>query len=174
MQSRPPLSLMRCASVSDGLAAWLMRRMVLTGIMGMALRRDDIFRLVALAAAAILLGVVGGLIAGHDLTQRPASESPRIRSGRIADTASGAGSGAGGGDARASRRRYVDVNDIVRACGVGCSDYDIGMLWAEREGIRDAGECMAYTWSYQRGCLAYLREGNARPTDDLSATLQAH
>lgn len=38
-----------------------------------------------------------------------------------------------------------------------CSDYELGRRWAESAGVSSTAECEAYSWSYERGCLAWLR-----------------
>lgn len=43
------------------------------------------------------------------------------------------------------------------------SDYERGFAWARQAGVASAAECESYSWSYQRGCLAWLRD--ARPKD---------
>ncbi|WP_156678616.1 hypothetical protein [Sphingomonas profundi] len=61
--------------------------------------------------------------------------------------------------------RYADANPdladqarIADACE-DCSDYDLGYRFAAARHLRTTADCMDYSWSYQRGCLAYLREG---------------
>lgn len=40
-----------------------------------------------------------------------------------------------------------------------CSDFERGYAWAERSGVASTAECESYSWSYQRGCIAWLRNG---------------
>lgn len=63
-----------------------------------------------------------------------------------------------GGPAPAPEAASVDYGRIADACE-GCSDYDLGYRFAAARKLRTTAECMDYNWSYQRGCLAFLREG---------------
>ncbi len=47
---------------------------------------------------------------------------------------------------------------IADACA-DCSDYDLGYRFAASRRLETTAECMDYSWSYQRGCLAYMRRG---------------
>jgi hypothetical protein len=47
---------------------------------------------------------------------------------------------------------------IADACD-DCSDYDLGYRFAAARQVRQSAECMDFSWSYQRGCLAWLRQG---------------
>jgi len=116
----------------------------------------------ALAAMALVFGGIGGRLATADITVRDMPRPAWVKHDPASAPEPPEASFAEG-DPRAHRRlREIDYNEISRECGDGCSDFDLGRLWAEREGVGDAGQCMGYSWSYQRGCLAWLREGHAR------------
>ena len=51
----------------------------------------------------------------------------------------------------------ADYARIADACD-DCSDYDLGYRFAAARRCARAAQCMDFSWSYQRGCLAYLRE----------------
>ncbi|TVV72478.1 hypothetical protein [Sphingomonas solaris] len=57
-------------------------------------------------------------------------------------------------DANPEMARYARIAD---ACD-DCSDYDLGFRFAAARHVRESAQCMDFTWSYQRGCLAWLRE----------------
>lgn len=107
----------------------------------------------SLGTVALAIGGLGGWMAVQDLDLRAPPASRYIKQKPAATLAVQS-------DNRTAAN--IDINEVAHACGVGCSDFDIGRMWAERERIADAGTCMTYSWSYQRGCLDYVREGNVR------------
>lgn len=62
-----------------------------------------------------------------------------------------------GAVSHADRRTGPDYAGIASDCD-GCSDYDLGYRFAAARHVRESGDCMDFNWSYQRGCLAWLRE----------------
>lgn len=116
--------------------------------------RSDRIMIVSFGVAALAFGVISGFTAAADL-RSPAPATPQRASRARAKL-----------DRPALVRKDLptsaDIDAVIRACGSRCSDFDIGMRWAERVGISDAEQCTTYTWSYRRGCLAYLREGGHR------------
>lgn len=59
-----------------------------------------------------------------------------------------------------TRRMSADYA-AVRADCEGCSDFQLGYRYAERQGVAQTSDCEEYIWSYERGCLAYLRESRS-------------
>lgn len=53
---------------------------------------------------------------------------------------------------------HADYRRVADACA-DCSDFDLGYRFAAARQLRSTSECADYSWSYQRGCLAYVREG---------------
>jgi len=40
-----------------------------------------------------------------------------------------------------------------------CPDFERGYFWAQSMGVSSTVECESYSWSYRRGCIAWLRRG---------------
>ncbi|WP_380877154.1 hypothetical protein ACFB49_11660 [Sphingomonas sp. DBB INV C78] len=63
----------------------------------------------------------------------------------------------------APRARSVAYDPVVADCQ-GCSEYELGYRWAASGAATSTADCEAYSWSYERGCIAWLREGRDRGT----------
>ncbi|SNS05633.1 hypothetical protein SAMN06295912_10170 [Sphingomonas laterariae] len=53
--------------------------------------------------------------------------------------------------------RDVGYDPVAANCP-GCSDYEIGYRWAASGAASTTADCEAYSWSYERGCIAWLRD----------------
>ncbi len=108
-------------------------------------------RLAVAMIVGIAVGTIGGQATVGSLIQ------PAIRPARIAPEPLGSApyTPDNFADANPERARYAR---IAAACD-NCSDYDLGYRFAASSQLRATADCMDYSWSYQRGCLAYLRKG---------------
>jgi len=90
---------------------------------------------IAMVAAAGALGVFGGTFA--------------IQGGTAAITAAAP---------EPSNTSPVPLADVAGTddCA-GCSDYERGARFARRIGLDAESGCSGFSWSYTRGCLAYVR-----------------
>jgi hypothetical protein len=55
--------------------------------------------------------------------------------------------------------RGSDVSGLdgqALSCGKDCSDYSLGYHWAEISETASIADCSDSSWSFRRGCLAYL------------------
>jgi hypothetical protein len=102
----------------------------------------------------VVVGTIAGLVGGQATTAGLVQPALAVRH---LDLDSGK---EGGGPERGGEARTVDAEQarIASACE-DCSDYDLGFRFAASRHLTTTSECMDYSWSYQRGCLAYLREG---------------
>ncbi len=97
-----------------------------------------------------MVGAVSGVVAGQATI---AGMAPPV-----AATTGGIGGGDYGAVSyAASSVPRPNYDGIASACD-GCSDYDLGYRFAAARHVRESADCMDFNWSYQRGCLAYLRE----------------
>lgn len=98
-----------------------------------------------------LLGIGLGLFGGQATIAGMTPSAPLSTIGNGGDGTSGYNDAAPQPDVTA------DSPLVAEDCD-GCSDYDLGYRFAETRDVRESAECMEFTWSYQRGCLARLRE----------------
>jgi hypothetical protein len=113
--------------------------------------RPIIWKLALAVAVGLGAGTFGGqaVIAGMapPAISLPSYPIDRSDGGYYADAIDSAGAS-----------EAVDYRQIADACS-DCSDFDLGYRFAAAKRLRSTADCMDYSWSYQRGCLAYLREG---------------
>lgn len=62
---------------------------------------------------------------------------------------------------RADPYQLTGYGDAMADC-TDCSDYVLGYRWAEMSGVREASVCVTDSWSFQRGCIAFV-QGRPRP-----------
>ena len=114
--------------------------------------RPIYWKLALAVVAGLGVGTFGGqaTIAGMapPVVSAPSYPVDPLASGDYADP---------GSDAKAAPEA-LDYRQIADACS-DCSDFDLGYRFAAARKLRSTTDCMDYSWSYQRGCLAYLREG---------------
>lgn len=109
---------------------------------------------------SIVAGAALGLLGGNATLAGVAPPPMRTIADRPYQAATPGSRGAALGpaayaDANPEMARYAHIADDC----ADCSDYDLGFRFAAARQVRDSAQCMDFTWSYQRGCLAWLREG---------------
>jgi hypothetical protein len=112
-------------------------------------------------AIAIGISIVVGLLlgmAGGGLVRSLTIEWRLAANVGAPATWRGKGEGASRHDPAAGKRDLLLLADDPASCR-NCSDFERGYAWAERSGVASTGECESYSWSYQRGCIAWLRSG---------------
>jgi hypothetical protein len=50
------------------------------------------------------------------------------------------------------------ASNAAQLCVTGCSEADLGYRWARASDVQGIGDCMDASWSFRRGCVAYLDE----------------
>ena len=100
----------------------------------------------------LVTGAVAGLVGGQATIAGLVQPAPVSRDLHLDGDGYGPQSYADANPAIADQAR------IASACA-DCSDYDLGFRFAASRHLKTTADCMDYSWSYQRGCLAYLREG---------------
>lgn len=106
-------------------------------------------------AATAIAGVVMGLGAGQFTVADAQPDYVRYADQRI-DPLANIASAPPPRDTVDSGLYPVSYDPVSQDCP-DCSDYELGRRWAERAGVTSTAECEAYSWSYERGCLAWLR-----------------
>ena len=107
--------------------------------------------------AAVTAGIAVGALSGQaTIAGMPSPAAAGISSAGLEEPAPG--SAYGPNSYSAANPALADYARIAAACE-NCSDYDLGYRFAASRRLRTTAECMDYSWSYQRGCLAYLRQG---------------
>jgi hypothetical protein len=101
-------------------------------------------------ALAIVIGLGAGTVGGQSVIAGMAPTPVSLPAYPIADDY--------GGSMPEPVTDDVDYRRVAEGCA-NCSDFDLGYRFAAARHLRSSAGCTDYSWSYQRGCLAYLREG---------------
>lgn len=104
----------------------------------------------------IAIGAMIGTLGGQATIAGIAPAATMIPVNRVQDRP--AGEPYGPASYAAANPEMADYSRIASACE-GCSDYERGYRFAAARRLQTAADCTDYSRDYQRGCLAYLREG---------------
>ncbi len=99
-----------------------------------------------------LVGVCAGLFGGQATIAGMTPSAP------LSTIGGGGGDTGWRGELPAPQATGASEGSLVTEDCDGCSDFDLGYRFAAARDVRESAECMEFTWSYQRGCLARLRE----------------
>lgn len=116
--------------------------------------------LVAKLALTVMVGVAAGVSGGQATVSGLVQPSRVATIGRalaLPDQSMPDEQGIGQTVAYAATDHAIDDARILNLCD-GCSDDELGYRFAAARRLRESAECMDFSWSYQRGCLAWLRE----------------
>jgi hypothetical protein len=119
-----------------------------------------LMKLAAGLIPALLAGVMLGKATVADLRPilPPAPPIPAAPSEMIDDAYAAAATD----HPRADTWQLAGYGEAMVDC-TDCSDYALGYRWAELSGVHDPAACMTDSWSFQRGCIAFVR-GMPRPS----------
>lgn len=111
--------------------------------------------------ASLMVGVLTGAAAGNFVTSRTGAWRPAPQVDSLAQWRERT-------DGDRERAAMIEMRERERLLPFGagcndCSDFERGYSWARNSGINRTEQCESYSWSYQRGCIAWLRTG--RPAE---------
>ncbi|MFS0738550.1 hypothetical protein ABC347_16005 [Sphingomonas sp. 1P06PA] len=121
--------------------------------------RFSAIELITTAGVAIALGIAGGTVTASGMETKGYAGVPSYPVGGTtrADAESGSD----------YRSDYLPVGYDDQADApdcADCSDDQAGYRWASETQVSNAGDCITDSWTFQRGCLAWVRERNRSAT----------
>lgn len=115
--------------------------------------------LIVTATVAIALGITGGSLTASGMVAKGYAGTPSYPVGGSAPAQDDVASGYSSDYIPAGYDDQADAPDCA-----DCSDFQAGYRWASGTQVTNAGDCITDSWTFQRGCLAWVREHNRSAT----------